>query len=205
MFDYRTPQQKAKMRAVNAAAKLGIVNIDMSFQLSEEDQAKLTGKMNGQEDSFNVKLVAPVSGKAISLKESGDRAFAMKALGEGIAVVPEVKTIDLKAPIAGNVTSVSKSKHAYTIMSDDGVGVLVHVGIDTVELKGEGFDVKVDEDQNIKAGDVIASVDFKKIKDAGYKIPVVVTVVNTNEMKSVEPIAIGKDVTENEEIIDVKG
>lgn len=204
-FDYRTPQQKAKMRAVNAAAKLGIVNIDMSFQLSEEDQAKLTGKMNGQEESFNVKLVAPIDGNAISLKESGDRAFAMKALGEGIAIVPEAKTIDLKAPIAGNITSVSKSKHAYTIMSDDGVGVLVHVGIDTVELKGEGFDVKIDEGQDIKEGDVIAAVDFKKIQEAGYKIPVVVTVVNTNEMKNVEPIAIGKNVKTKDEIIDVKG
>lgn len=203
MFDYRTPQQKAKMRALNAAEKLGIVNIDTIFQVGEEDQAKIAGADNRQE--FSVDIKSPVEGKLISLKDSGDRVFAMKALGEGAAIVPEAKQLNVVAPVDGSITSVAASKHAYTLMTEDGVGVLVHVGIDTVKLGGKGFNVLAEEGMDVKAGDILAKVDFAAIKDAGYKIPVVVTVVNTNEMKNVNPKNVGQDIKELDTIIEVRG
>lgn len=191
------------MRALNAAEKLGIVNIDTIFQVGEEDQAKIAGADGKKE--FSVEVKAPVEGKVIDLKDSGDRVFAMKALGEGAAVVPEAKKLNVVAPVAGNITSIAASKHAYTLMTEDGVGVLIHIGIDTVKLGGKGFEVKAAEGEDVKAGDILAEVDFASIKDAGYKIPVVVTVVNTNEMKNVNPKNVGQDIKELDTIMEVKG
>lgn len=191
------------MRALNAAEKLGIVNIDTIFQVGEEDQAKIAGADGKKE--FSVEVKSPVEGKVVDLKDSGDRVFAMKALGEGAAVVPEAKKLNVVAPVAGNITSIAASKHAYTLMTEDGVGVLIHVGIDTVKLGGKGFDVKAAEGEDVKAGDVLAEVDFASIKDAGYKIPVVVTVVNTNEMKNVNPKNVGQDIKELDTIVEVRG
>ena len=191
------------MRALNAAEKLGIVNIDTIFQVGEEDQAKIAGADGKKE--FSVEVKAPVEGKVIDLKDSGDRVFAMKALGEGAAVVPEAKKLNVVAPVAGNITSIAASKHAYTLMTEDGVGVLIHIGIDTVKLGGKGFEVKAAEGEDVKAGDILAEVDFASIKDAGYKIPVVVTVVNTNEMKNVNPKNVGQDIKELDTIVEVRG
>ena len=191
------------MRALNAAEKLGIVNIDTIFQVGEEDQAKIAGADGKKE--FSVEVKSPVEGKVVDLKDSGDRVFAMKALGEGAAVVPEAKKLNVVAPVAGNITSIAASKHAYTLMTEDGVGVLIHVGIDTVKLGGKGFDVKAAEGEDVKVGDVLAEVDFASIKDAGYKIPVVVTVVNTNEMKNVNPKNVGQDIKELDTIVEVRG
>ena len=191
------------MRALNASEKLGIINIDTIFQVGEEDQAKIAGADGKKEFSVGVK--SPVEGKVVDLKDSGDRVFAMKALGEGAAVVPEAKKLNVVAPVAGNITSIAASKHAYTLMTEEGVGVLIHVGIDTVKLGGKGFDVKAAEGEDVKAGDILAEVDFASIKDAGYKIPVVVTVVNTNEMKNVNPKNVGQDIKELDTIVEVRG
>lgn len=205
MFDYRTPQQKAQLRALNAAERLGIVNIDTIFAISEEDQQKMVAKASGDEPSFDDEVFAPVAGKTISLKNCGDRAFAMKALGEGLAIQPKSGKTKIVAPVTGEITSVSGAKHAYTIMNENNVGVLVHVGIDTVKLNGKGFDAKVKDGDEVKKGDVLAEVDLAKVEAEGYKTPVIVTIVNTTDMKEVNVETKGKDIKSGDCVIKVKG
>lgn len=193
------------MRALNAAEKLGIVDIDTIFTVSEEEQQKMLNKTNSDKASFTEDAVAPVAGKTIELKNCGDRAFAMKALGEGVAIQPKIAKTKILSPINGEVTSVSGSKHAYTIMSKNNVGVLVHIGIDTVKLNGSGFSPKVKDGDTVKKGDVLAEVDLKKVEEQGYKTPVIITVVNTNEMKDVDVKVKDKDIKTGDSIIKITG
>lgn len=72
------------------------------------------------------------------------------------------------APISGKLIILFHTKHAYGIQHKWGIKVLLHIGIDTVLLNGEGFETKVKQNQNIKAGDVLCNVDIDLIKN---KIP----------------------------------
>jgi glucose PTS system EIICBA or EIICB component len=55
--------------------------------------------------------------------------------------------------------------------------VLIHIGIDTVKLQGEGFDVLVEEGDQISAGDKLAEFDLDYIRNHGASTitPVVFT------------------------------
>lgn len=205
MFDYRTPQQKAQLRAMNASEKLGILNIETIFQVSEDDQKKMVAKDNGEGHTFSEEVFAPVAGKTINLKNCGDRAFAMKALGDGLAIQPKAEKTKIVSPVNGEITSVSGAKHAYTIMTENNVGILIHVGIDTVKLNGKGFDAMVADGDEVKKGDVLAEVDLAKIEAEGYKTPVIITVVNTNEMKDVDVMNKDAEVKTGSSIIKIKG
>ena len=64
---------------------------------------------------------------------------------------------------------------------------MVHVGLDTVELKGKPFTMHVSDQQVIKKGQPLMTVDFKAIKAAGYDPTTLVIVMNTNEFVEVVP------------------
>ena len=201
MFDYRTQEEKIRARAINASLSLGVVNIETILQKTEEEQKRMLGKK--KHNFVNLKISSPVAGKALSLKNSGDKVFAMKALGEGLAITNDSDSVTIVSPVDGVLQSVSPSKHAYTFMSNEGVGVLVHAGIDTVKLDGQGFNVLIQEGAKVKTGDKISIVNLKEIRDLGYKVPIVVTVVNTNIMEKVVPLEEGKDIKQGDQIIDL--
>ena len=110
---------------------------------------------------------------------------------------------EVVAPVSGVLQTVAETGHAFGIKTDDGVEVLVHVGIDTVKMNGEGFAVKVKADERVNAGDPLVSVDFAKVKDAGYSTTTLMTVLNTAALTSVTP-KTGIDVKAGDEVIDIQ-
>lgn len=134
-------------------------------------------------------MAAPVAGKVISLDEAGDAVFASRALGEGVAIIPESSQI--LAPVSGEVVTVAKTGHAFGIKTDDGVEVLIHVGIDTVKMAGEGFTVAVAKRQRVSTGDLLVEVDFEQVQQAGYATTTLMTVTNTKKLTRVEPKVSG--------------
>ena len=144
---------------------------------------------------------APVAGHVIALDETGDPVFASRALGEGVGIQPTDS--EVVAPVSGVLQTVAETGHAFGIKTDDGVEVLVHVGIDTVKMNGEGFAVKVKADERVNAGDPLVSVDFAKVKDAGYSTTTLMTVLNTAALTSVTP-KTGIDVKAGDEVIDIQ-
>ncbi len=123
--------------------------------------------------SFIIK--SPLLGTLVDLESVSDPVFAQKMMGDGIAILPEDGKVI--SPIDGVLTTLFPTGHAYGITSDEGVEVLIHIGIDTVELKGKYFDIKVKQDQVLKAGDVLAYVNLKRIKKAGFQLvtPIILT------------------------------
>ncbi|MNB80429.1 PTS system glucoside-specific EIICBA component [compost metagenome] len=113
-----------------------------------------------------------------------DEAFASGAMGSGYAVVPADNKV--YAPFDGTVVTVANSRHAVAMVSDDGVELLIHMGINTVKLKGAPFELKVQENDVVQKGQLLAIVDWNMIRDNQFEVTTPVIVTNTAEHESVE-------------------
>ena len=125
-------------------------------------------------------FTAPVTGQLMPLDALNDGVFSEKMMGEGYAVAPEEQAV--YAPIAGTISSVFPTKHAIGITSDAGLEVLVHMGLDTVEMNGTPFETKVAAGDQVKAGDLLSTVDVAAI---------VVIFTNMDKVKDFSPIKAG--------------
>lgn len=121
----------------------------------------------------SLSVQAPLTGKAVTLAETGDETFAAEVLGKGYAIDPtEGKAF---APCAGTVSTLMG--HAIGLECDNGLEILIHIGIDTVQLNGKHYQPHVTEGQHVQAGDLLMEFDIAAINKAGYKTitPVIVT------------------------------
>ncbi|WP_042197121.1 beta-glucoside-specific PTS transporter subunit IIABC [Paenibacillus camerounensis] len=125
-----------------------------------------------------------IQGTIIPLSEVPDEAFASGAMGSGYAVIPADNKV--YAPFDGTVVTVANSKHAVAMVSDDGVELLIHMGINTVKLKGAPFELKVQENDRVQKGQLLAVVDWNMIRDNKFEVTTPVIVTNTAEHESVE-------------------
>lgn len=146
-------------------------------------------------------IKAPLSGKVVKLSQLNDQVFASGLMGKGIAIEPT--NGEVCAPVTGTITSILPTKHAIGITSDEGVELLIHVGMDTVELKGVGFECFVNENEHVKAGDLLLKADLKKIKAAGFSVTTPIVVTNTKEYSAVEVIS-STEVTKGHPLITIK-
>lgn len=138
-----------------------------------------------------LEIIAPVDGEVIELSKVADEVFAEGMLGEGIAFKPA--NGKFYAPIEGTLVTVFPSGHAYGIKNKNGVEALLHIGMDTVSLNGEGFDIKVKQDQKVMAGDLLVEVDLDQVvkKVPSIDTPLVFT-VDSMSGKSLEILKTGK-------------
>ncbi len=139
-------------------------------------------------------VVAPLSGEAVALSETGDPAFSAEALGKGIAVKPTEGKVF--APCDATVSAVMG--HAVGLECDNGMELLIHVGIDTVNLNGKHYTGHVQEGQHVKAGDLLLEFDKAAIEKEGYKTITPVIVTNSDDFADVErhpgAVVAGKDI-----------
>lgn len=120
-------------------------------------------------------LFSPVKGKAIDLNMVNDPVFNQKMMGEGIAFTFE--TEEIFSPCDGTVKAVALTKHAIGIKSKNGAEILIHVGLDTCNLNGQGFELKVKQNDKIKKGQLLMKIDQNYIKSKGIDLttPMVIT------------------------------
>ena len=211
-LDYRTPEQKAEVLARAAAeskvesapaaaapkgtpADIKVAETAADAEAGSDEAAAAIAQAPA--DTVN----APIAGHVITLDDTGDPVFASRALGEGVGIEPTASTV--VAPVSGVLQTVAETGHAFGIKTDDGIEVLVHVGIDTVKMNGEGFAVAVKANQHVHAGDLLVTVDFDKVKEAGYSTTTLMTVLNTVAFASVTP-KTGIDVEAGDAVIDIQ-
>jgi PTS system D-glucosamine-specific IIC component len=147
-------------------------------------------------------LGSPMNGRMLLMNEVQDEAFASCALGDGVAVEPSEGK--LYAPADCTVANVFDTKHAIGLVTDDDTELLLHIGIDTVKLGGQYFEAHVEAGQEVKKGDLLISFDIDAIKAAGYLCTTPMIVCNTDDYKSVKPLATG-DVKVGQDLLAVKG
>ena len=145
-------------------------------------------------------IKSPLSGKVIALSKIDDPVFAGGAMGNGIAIQPSDNKV--YAPLDGTVEFVADSKHAVGIKSDDGVELLIHVGMDTVQMNGKGFDVKVNANDKVKAGDLLLEFDREAIEKAGYSLITPVVITNSFEFEQKE-LCLDEDISYGKSIINL--
>jgi len=136
-----------------------------------------------------VDVVAPVAGTAVPMSQVNDKVFASGAMGSGLGIVPTDGQVH--APVSGTIVVAMKSGHAFGIKTDHGVEVLVHIGINTVQLGGQHFTPKVTKGQQVRQGDLLATVDLAAIEAEGYDPTTVVVITNTQKLTEVSPVAAG--------------
>ncbi|WP_288271670.1 glucose PTS transporter subunit IIA [uncultured Bifidobacterium sp.] len=186
-LDYRTPEQKAADHALEAP----------SAPAAADGAAIATATATATKTDT---VAAPVSGHVISLDEAGDPVFASRALGEGVGIQPADSVV--VAPVSGVLSTVAETGHAFGIKTDDDVEILVHVGIDTVKMNGEGFTTAVTTGQRVNAGDKLVTVDFDKVKAAGFNTVTLMTVLNTAALGGVTP-KTGIDVKAGDTVLEI--
>ncbi|PQP81107.1 PTS trehalose transporter subunit IIBC [Paenibacillus sp. PCH8] len=149
----------------------------------------------GDEPVNTLEVMAPLTGKAVSLEQVPDPAFAEKQMGEGVAIEPSGNVV--VAPFDAQVAHVIKSKHAVILEHASGLQVLIHVGINTVSLKGEGFNMHVEAGERVKAGQKLLEFDRKVIEDAGYPLITPIIIPDGQDMVDRVEVTTG-DVTSNQ-------
>lgn len=127
-------------------------------------------------------VVSVAKGDLIGIEEVNDEVFSQKMMGDGFAIEPEVS--EVVAPLAGKVVSVFPSQHAIGLATEDGLEVLVHMGLDTVQMTKVAFDVQVSEGQSVKAGELLAKVDWDVVREEGKETSIVVVFTNSHKVRS---------------------
>ncbi|WP_156252555.1 PTS sugar transporter subunit IIA [Pseudactinotalea terrae] len=101
-----------------------------------------------------VPVLAPSSGRVITLDEVPDPVFAAAMVGPGAAIATDlgVAVVDALAPVSGVIAAMYP--HAFIVAGPGGGthSVLVHLGIDTVQLKGAGFELLAEQGDEVVAG-----------------------------------------------------
>lgn len=120
---------------------------------------------------------APVSGKAVSLKEVSDPTFAEEILGKGVAIIPADGHV--VSPVNGTVVTVFETLHAIGLKADSGAEVLIHIGLDTVKLGGKHFTQRARSGDRVSVGSPLVDVDLEKVKAEGYDVITPVIISNT--------------------------
>lgn len=126
-----------------------------------------------------VKIVSPAAGKVLALSATNDEVFSTGMMGEGFGLEPVSEQV--VAPVSGKITMVADSKHAVGITTKEGLEVLVHMGIDTVGLNGEPFDLAIQDRQEVKAGQALATMSLENIKLAGLETTIMVIITNSSD------------------------
>ena len=158
--------------------------------IAEENRITPEIKIENNEnaDSNEISLISPIKGEVKDISESSDETFASKVMGDGILVNPSEEIF--VAPADAKVELVFPTKHAIGLSLKDGSQILMHCGINTVSMNGEGFEVYVEEGQEVKQGDKLIKMDLEKVKQAGHSTQ---TLMIVNELPDGRKVEVNPD------------
>ena len=137
-----------------------------------------------------MRVLAPISGRAVPLAEVPDEVFAEGMAGQGCAIVPEASG-EAVAPVSGVLVKLFEGGHAFGIATDGGIEMIVHLGLDTIELRGRGFERIATEGDRVEAGQPIVRFDLEEIRAGGYD-PVTPVLVTNDEDHPVMGVRSGE-------------
>ena len=161
----------------------------------------LFDKLFGKKEEINPNHVyAPMAGEAVAISEVPDPTFSSGAMGNGIAIKPTDGKVC--SPVNGTVDMMFDTGHAVSLVSDNGIEILIHVGLETVGLEGKPFQIKVQNGQKVKKGDILMIADLEATKAAGLPTITSVLVCNSDDYTTFN-VTTGKAVTNADVVIEL--
>lgn len=160
---------------------------------------KLFGKKEVKKEET---LIAPLTGKIVSIEEVPDPTFAQKMMGDGIAIEPTEGVV--VSPVDGEVVQFFHTKHAIGIQSEAGAEILIHVGLETVSMNGEGFEGHVNVGDKVKAGDKLLSFDLELIKEKAASTVTPIVITNGDAVESLDKRAASEATKGETSLLQVK-
>ena len=161
----------------------------------------LFDKLFGKKEEINPNHVyAPLAGEAVAISEVPDPTFSSGAMGNGIAIKPTDGKVC--SPVNGTVDMMFDTGHAVSLVSDNGIEILIHVGLETVGLEGKPFQIKVQNGQKVKKGDILMIADLAAIEAAGLPTITPVLICNTDDYTTFNTTT-GKAVTNADVVIEL--
>ncbi|MFQ3545240.1 PTS glucose transporter subunit IIA [Halobacillus rhizosphaerae] len=124
-------------------------------------------------------LVAPLSGKVVSLDEVDDPVFNQRMMGDGVAIQPSEGIV--VSPVDGEVVQLFPTNHAVGVKTKSGVEVLIHIGLETVSMEGEGFEGHVKTGDKVKAGQTLVTFDKSLVAQMAKSTITPVIITNFDE------------------------
>lgn len=155
---------------------------------TENATAQTTGSENTETTAKTVD--SPLIGQVIPLSEVNDPVFSSEAMGKGCAVIPSEGKVF--APFDGTIVGLLDSHHAVGMESENGIEILLHVGMDTVKLGGKHFTCHIEDEQQVKKGQLLLEFDMDAIKAEGYEIVTPVIITNSDEFTEITTEAAGQ-------------
>ncbi|VEU75205.1 PTS system, glucose/glucosamine/beta-glucoside-specific, IICBA component [Mycoplasmopsis maculosa] len=140
-------------------------------------------------------VYAPVSGQRFDLDSLDNLAFSKLGSGYALKIDENLPKLNIYAPISGKIVVGYPSKHAYGIQNKNGLEVLLHIGTNTNKLNGLGFESNIKLNDEVKQGQLIATLDLSKVKELNLD-PSVIVIVTSLEHK--------KNLLKNLSLIEVK-
>ena len=161
----------------------------------------LFDKLFGKKEEINPNhIYAPMAGEAVEISEVPDPTFSSGMLGNGIAIKPTDGKVC--SPVNGTVDMMFDTGHAVSLVSDNGIEILIHVGLETVGLEGKPFQIKVQNGQKVKKGDILMIADLAAIEAAGLPTITPVLICNTDDYTTFNTTT-GKAVTNADVVIEL--
>jgi len=148
-------------------------------------------------------LVSPVTGEVVAIEQVPDEAFASKAVGDGVAVIPTEKLV--VSPAAGTIVKIFNTNHAFCLETEKGAEIVVHMGIDTVALGGKGFTRLVEEGAEVVAGEPILEMDLDFLNANARSMISPVVCSNIDDFSGLVIQAKGQVVAGQTPLYEIKG
>lgn len=115
-------------------------------------------------------FIMPAHGRVLDLDQVPDELFRQRQMGDGFAI--ELIGEEIIAPMDGIVSALFPTGHAIGLKLNDSIDLLIHIGINSVQLKNHPIEIFVQQNDQVKQGQLLARVDLAKFK-AGNVEPIV--------------------------------
>ncbi|ALC90536.1 PTS beta-glucoside transporter subunit IIABC [Bacillus sp. FJAT-18017] len=196
-----TPIGQFLLGVLTSLAIAAILILIFGYEGKNGTASAKTVKEFGLADVKSETIYSPIIGEVLPLSAISDPLFSTETVGKGVAIEPAKGEVN--SPADGTVTTLFPTGHAIGITSENGAEILIYIGVNTIKLKGQYFNAKIKQGDQVKKGDLLIEFDIENIKAHGYDIKTPVVITNTNQYIDVEPVQTGK-VNANEELIKLK-
>ncbi|WP_408007126.1 glucose-specific PTS transporter subunit IIBC [Pseudalkalibacillus sp. A8] len=186
IFGPKSDSIKSQMQDIMKGKRPRKIETDTDEEVQEQIEDVTPGALKNEVEEDKEMIVSPIKGEILEITEVPDQVFSGRMMGDGFAIKPVDGTV--VSPVDGRVVNVFPTKHAIGLETAGGREILIHFGIDTVNLKGEGFEIMVEQGDEVKKGQTLMKADLDYISKHAASIitPIVFTNLQEGEKVKIE-------------------